>query len=277
MADRCTIVVVRESGEHELYLSRFGAVGLDLALLAGPGRALALLPGLQPGDWWPDDVLCQGAALVDHRRRVLLVFAWEGPSTTMLHRAAALELLREAWAGWEVRWAFDGPADLRTYLGLDPEAVRDRERRVSPGFLVDADDADDAELAGPEPMVAVVTVGSQRCHLVAGGGDHPVWEGPALLERVARGRDLGVCRVRAEAGIHVDPARRRVGWWTLGACAQAYEMAGRWPGWTVDFWRDRFEEHVRACGGRFAPPPVDRERALAAVRAQAQEHWAARP
>ncbi|MFE6871244.1 hypothetical protein ACFVFS_32385 [Kitasatospora sp. NPDC057692] len=267
MADRANFVVVRESGEYELYVSRFGAVGIDLDLLAGPTAALAMVRRLHVDDWWLDDVLCQGAALIDLGRRVLLLFAWEGPSAGLRHRAAALELLRQAWPGWEVRWAYDGNADLRTYLGLDPEAVRDRGRGTWPGTVLAPDDED---LVHPEPTVAVVTVGSDGCHVVANTADHPIREGAALLDRLAGAPEHGVCRVDAEAGLHVDPLRRRVGWWTLGASAEAHDMPERWPGWTVDFWRDRWEEHVRVAAGRFRPPPVDRERALAEVRAAAE-------
>ncbi|MFB7470286.1 hypothetical protein [Kitasatospora sp. NPDC056184] len=267
MADRANFVVVRESGAYELSLSRFGAVGIDLDLLAGPTATLAMVRRLGVDDWWLDDVLCQGAALIDLGRRVLLLFAREGPSTGLRHRAATLELLRRAWAGWEVRWAYDGNADLRTYLGLDPEPVRDREVGTLAGEALAPEDED---LAHPEPLVSVVTVGSDGCHVVANTGDHPVQEGPALLDRLAGAPEHGVCRVAAEAGVHVDPLRRRVGWWTLGASPEAYDMPKRWPGWTVEFWQDRWEEHVRVAAGRFRPPPVDPERALAEVRAAAE-------
>ncbi|MER7756675.1 hypothetical protein [Kitasatospora sp. NPDC097643] len=264
MADRANFVVVRESGAYELYLSRFGAVGIDLDLLAGPTEALSMVRRLRVDDWWLDDVLCQGAALIDLGRRVLLMFAWEGPSAVMRHRAAALELLREAWAGWDVRWAYDGPAELRTYLGLDPELVRDRDRDLLVGALLEPDAED---LADPEPMIAVVTVGSDRCHVVANVADHPIREGPSLLDRLVGAPEQGICRMPAEAGVHVDPVRRRVGWWVLGASAEAYEMSRRWPGWTVEFWKDRWEEHARLSSGQFQPPLIDRERALAEVRA----------
>ncbi|MFF7459234.1 hypothetical protein [Kitasatospora sp. NPDC008115] len=269
MADRANFVVVRGSGEYELYLSRFGAVGIDLDLLVGPAGTLAMVRRLSADDRWLDDVFCQGAALLDLGRKVLLLFAWEGPSVGLRHRAATLELLRQAWAGWEVRWAYDGNADLRTYLGLDPEHVRDRDGGTSAGALLEPDDEG---LAEPDPMAAVVTVGSDRCFVVATAGDHPVREGSALLDRLVGAPEHGVCRVAAEAGVHVDPLRRRVGWWVLGSAAEAYEMPRRWPGWTVEFWEDRWEEHVRAAGGRFRPPAVDRERALAEVRAAAAEH-----
>ncbi|MFE9429310.1 hypothetical protein ACFYNO_40930 [Kitasatospora sp. NPDC006697] len=267
MADRANFVVVRESGEYELYLSRFGAVGIDLDLLEGPAEVLSMVRNLGVDDRWLDDVHCQGAALIDLGRKVLMLFAWEGPSTVMRYRAATLQLLREAWAGWDVRWVYDGPADLRTYLGLDPEQVRARGHGPAVGSLVEPDDE---ELADPEPMVAVVTAGTDRCYVVANHSDHPIREGVALLDRLAEGPEHGVCRLSAEAGIHVDPLRRQVGWWTLGAAAEAYEMPQRWPGWTVEFWQDRWEEHIRVSTGRFEPPPVDRERALAKVRTAAE-------
>lgn len=36
MADWATYVIVREDGGHEVYEARFGAIGPDLDLLAGP-------------------------------------------------------------------------------------------------------------------------------------------------------------------------------------------------------------------------------------------------
>ncbi|MEU4506600.1 hypothetical protein [Streptomyces sp. NPDC024089] len=269
MGDRANFVVVRESGEYELYLSRFGAVGLDLDLLAGPAETISMVRQLKADDWWLDDVHCQGAALIDLGRKVLMLFAWEGPSTETHHRAATLELLQEAWKGWEVRWMYDGPAELRTYLGLDPEHVRDRDSGLAVGPLLEPDDE---ELAHPEPMVAVVTVGTEHCYVLANINDHPVREGAALLDRLADAPEHGVCQAPADAGIHVDPLRRRVGWWVLGASAEAYEMPQRWPGWTVEFWQDHWEKHVRSAPGRFSPPPVDRARALADVRTSGERH-----
>lgn len=274
MANWVTYVVVPEDGVHEMYESRFGAVGLDLDLLAGPEVVLPLVRARdRVQGHWRDDQACEAAALIDLRRRTLLLFAWEGPITQMRHRAAVWEALRHAWPGWELRWTFDGPADLRVCLGLDPEDVRWRGRSLCPEFAMDLDDE---ELADPDPMIRVVTVGADRCHVLSGVNDHPIVEGPALLDRLTDAPDHGVCAVTAGSGIHVDPERRRVGWWLLDATAGAGGMATRWPGWTVEFWEDRWEEHVRAAAGRFAPPAVDREQALAELRAEAREHWSRR-
>ncbi|MFC9327115.1 hypothetical protein [Kitasatospora sp. NPDC057015] len=271
MAEWATFVVVPEVGGHLITESRFGAVDLDLDLLAGPevfvpfARAQA-----DAGGRWRDDVWCEGAALVDLAARVLLVFAWEGPSTTMRLRAATLELLRLAWPGWEVRWAYDGPADLLRHLGLDPAPVRDPDREVHAGYPAEPGDE---ELAESDPLLTVVTIGPDRCHLVSAASRHPIAEGPALVDRLAGAYGYGSCALPVGSGLHVDPRRRTVGWWLLDSEAEAYEMARRWPGWTVEFWQDRWEEHVRAAAGRFVPPPVDRRSALDEVRADAWEHW----
>lgn len=58
------------------------------------------------------------------------------------------------------------------------------------------------------------------------------------------------------------------------ARSHARTLTARRPGWTVEFWEDRWAEHERASGGRFAPPAPDRAAALAEVRDHALERWA---
>ncbi|MEU4094656.1 hypothetical protein [Streptomyces sp. NPDC026673] len=268
MADWATYVIVREDGDHEVYEARFGAIGLDLDLLAGPEVLVPVLRARPLAEDWRDEVWCQAAALIDLRCKTLLFFAWEGPVTELRHRAALWEALRRAWPGWELRWTHDGPAALRAHLGLDPEVVREKAggSTYPDGALATGDE----ELAERDPLIRVVTVGADRCHLLSSANHHPVAEGPALLVRLERAPGHGRCVLAANSGLHVDPLRRRVGWWLLGAQAGVPRMASRWPGWTVEFWADRWEEHVRASGGRFAPPAVDPEQALAELRDEAR-------
>lgn len=278
MANWATYVVVPEDGggdRHEVYEARFGAVGIDLDLLAGPDVVVPLLRsrGRVEGSWRPDG-MCEAGALIDLRSRTLLFFALEGPVTQLRHRAATWELLRRAWPGWELLWTYDGSADLATRLGLDPEGVREPRRTVYPEPVLGPGDED---LEESDPLVRVVTIGDDRCHVLSGANDHPVTEGPALVGRLADAPDHGVYARPADSGIHVDPVRRRVGWWLLDTVPGAHEMGVRWPGWTVEFWRDRWEEHARVAGGRFRPPAVVPEQALAELRGEALEHWSQGP
>ncbi|KQV05629.1 MULTISPECIES: hypothetical protein [unclassified Kitasatospora] len=273
MGDRANVIVVRENGTHELYRTGW-AVGIDLDLLDGSAAVLAMLPELRQDGWWLDDDMAQGGVLLDLGRKVLLFFAWEGPSTELRHRAATFELIRAALPGWEVRWLYDGAAELRGYVGLDPEYVRCRDSALSVAPFLAPEDED---LAWPDPGGVVVTVGSESCHVASGAVDHPVREGVALFDRLADAPEHEVCRLHVNSGIHLDPEGRRLGWWSLYSSPQAYEVPKLWPGWTVEFWQDGWERHVRASGGRFSPAPFDaREEARATVLAEAEERRAQR-
>ncbi|MEU9105456.1 hypothetical protein AB0D54_13955 [Streptomyces xanthophaeus] len=287
MGNRAAFVLTGPGG-HTLHRSSYGAVALDLDLLGGPEAVLPFLRSHAPdASWYPDDMV-EAGVLADPAQRLLLLFAWEGPAASHRTRAAALELLRRAWPGWEVRWLYDGQRGLRAHLGLAPQ--EEPPAAVHPGPALEPGDE---ELDDPDPLVAVVTVGPGpgpgsgsgagpgsgvgpgpgRCHVLADIAAHPVEEGPALLDRLRDAPDHGSHRLRADAGIHVDPERRRVGWWLNTALAYPRTPAALWPGWTVEFWEDRWPEHVRASGGRFAPPAPDRAAALAEVRDEALARW----
>ncbi|MEU5110793.1 hypothetical protein AB0G64_04750 [Streptomyces longwoodensis] len=274
MADWAFYAVVRADGTHEFYDPRFGAVGLDLDLLAGPDvvlRALRARP--RQADHWRTDATCEAAALIDVRRRLLLLCATEGPSTQMRHRGAHWKRLQRAWPGWEVRWTFDGLADLRIHLGLDPDTVREADARVHPELPLEPGDE---ELTERDPYVRLVTVGGRRCHLLTAVNDHPVTEGPGVIERLTTAYDHGTCALPVDSGLHIDPVTRRVGWWLLGFRPRGAEMGDRWPGWTVEFWEDRWGEHVRAAPRSFRPPLVSPDLAERELTEAAVEHWKGR-
>lgn len=122
MGDRANVIVVRENGAHELYRTGW-AVGIDLDLLEGPAPVLAMLPELRQDGWWLDDTMAQGRILLDLGRKVLLFFAWEGPSTELRHRATTFELIRAAWPGWTVEfWQDDWERHVRACDRFSPAA-----------------------------------------------------------------------------------------------------------------------------------------------------------
>ncbi|MFE4633298.1 hypothetical protein ACFRJ1_07935 [Streptomyces sp. NPDC056773] len=263
MSNRATFLVDRRR-----YWSSFGAVGLDLDLLAGPRAFVPFAEDHTEADGspWYDDDMCEAGALVDTEAKVLLLFAWEGVFASTRTRAAAFELLRHAWPGWRVRWLYDGQRGLRAYVGAEPCRYPGRVD-ISP--VVEPGDPD---LAEPDPSVLVVTVGG-RCHVLGMVGEHPVDEGPALLERLAGEPAHAGYSGACEGGVHVDPRLRRVGWWHTTRQPWLAEVGERWPGWTVEFWEDRWAEHVRRAPVLDVREP-DRAAALAEVRDAALARWA---
>jgi hypothetical protein len=121
-------IVIRDGRVTNRRLAGGAGTGLDYALGAGPAAAPAHWDdrGDQAG-WWTDDV-CDGGAVIDADRRVLLFFAsWAVPA----YATAMLDGFTRVWSGWQIAWARDGLADLVRYLGVDPGAVR----TATPGVL----------------------------------------------------------------------------------------------------------------------------------------------
>ncbi|MFJ3854649.1 hypothetical protein ACIPRL_00365 [Streptomyces sp. NPDC090085] len=254
----------------------WGAVGLEFDLLAGPDFLLALMrQGCaygQPYSWRPDDEIDAGV-VVDPDRNVLRLFVLEGPLVETYTRRAAFALLRAAWPGWEVHWIYGAQTGLRSHLGLDPGDDEDRERRVWADDLFVSRPGAPLTPGSGVPSIVVTLDGPDRCHLVGYGFDHPVMQGPALLDLLDGATDEGGHYGLAEGGVRIDAYHRRVGWWTIGSQIHSDTVAARWPGWTVEFWEDRWAEHRAASGGRFDPTEPDDTAALISVRDAALWHW----
>lgn len=102
MGDRANYVIV-ENGSWHLHYSHWGAVGLDLDLLPGPAAATRFVRAQRTVTRWLDDVWCEGAALIDHDRRLLLWFSTH--LDDYAYRAAALAVLARTWPGRRLEWA----------------------------------------------------------------------------------------------------------------------------------------------------------------------------
>jgi hypothetical protein len=127
-------IVVHDGQVTNRRLAGGAGTGLDYALGAGPQAAPSHWDDRgELAGWWTDDV-CDGGAVIDADRRVLLFFAaWAVPA----YGAAMLDGFARVWSGWQIAWAAAGVRDLAGYLGADPAAVRtgapSRLTRPEPG------------------------------------------------------------------------------------------------------------------------------------------------
>ncbi|AZM49496.1 hypothetical protein DMB38_30260 [Streptomyces sp. WAC 06738] len=269
MGHRATYVLVRD-GEWRLYYSHWGASGLDVHLLDGPGSATRFVTAQREmeRDAWLDDVWCEGAALVDHDARELLFFTWhlEG----YVHRRAVLTVLGRTWPGWRIRWAYDGLEDVAAYVGADPGLVRSARSRADPEppATAEPEPAD----PGEESALAVTVADGDgiRAYAVFEEELQDLLDrGPVVAGQLPRAALTDRLDTIPAGGLHVDTVRRRVCAWTLLYFAgTAAAGPRRWPGWEWTFWADRYEEHERAAAGAlgFARPGLRPGAALLAQR-----------
>ncbi|MDY6999886.1 MAG: hypothetical protein SW019_25120 [Actinomycetota bacterium] len=253
-------IVVVENGECRAYDWHWAGQRILDILIGGPDLARRHIATFrQAGEREPQPVEPgHSGALLDFDRGRLLFFGDELMGDVQ-QRRALLCVLGDLWPGFQVGWAHGGTHQLADYVGLTCP-VRPWDSR---------------------PPIVAQPDRDAPCHLVsvtdAGGATH-VWTlspsyrlakyGPAVLGALpGRGRTTVTLKAAPASGMHIDPARRFLGVWqdidTSGVLGRLTEI---WPGWSVEFWADRFEEHLARCGRALRVPAVDLRAGMGDVR-----------
>ncbi|MER5636461.1 hypothetical protein ABT095_05865 [Kitasatospora sp. NPDC002227] len=239
MGARAQYVVV-EGGAWQRYYSHWGAGRVVTDLLPGPAAATRCFRANEQTDTWLDGTWCEGAALVDHDRQVLLWFTF---ADSWSDHAAARTALARTWPGWDVRFAHDGIGDLTHHLGLGRGLTRPPgpAETSDPFWYVDDEDTE------PWSVVSLrLPDGSVRAW---GSGREPyehLTGGPGLIDLLGTSPASAVPTDMPLGGVHFDPAARTVSLWAVQTVVGVHDwpLPG-WEGWTLDFHGD---DHTRQAG-----------------------------
>lgn len=259
MGNRANFVVVKNQDWQLYYAHCTGYCMLD-ALIGGPGLALRYVAKLRPcaPDDWVDAGWADGGAVIDLDQRRLLFFGDE-LMTGIPERRAMLKVVDELWPGYEVRYAYDGTAEIAEYVGGQP---RVHEWPKCPTTKLARNRKELCQ------VVSVLDPDGRLRLWPLGWTVSQAWHGPSLLDKLP-GPGLTRLKLRTfpEGGVHIDIGRKAMGEWhtadTMGICR---ELPGLWQGWHTEAWADRFEEQARRCGSALKLPQLDLAAAADSVR-----------
>jgi hypothetical protein len=260
--------VVVDAQGWRLYYSQWGGQQVVRHLAAGPRHALRFIEAQWRSDQkadWLDDVWAEGGVVVDTVAQRLLFFGGYEVMCRVEGRRAYVALLEQTWPGWTIGWAYNEIVDIASYVDVDPSVVLDSDPptlTVDTKLLQRPHSGDVAR--GDWALLSVRTNVDRIRAWPLKAEAHPVWAGEQLLTLLPRPwRSRRAIRgLPPVYGLHVDLTSRRLGWWTATS-ALSYELVpGRWPGWTVEFWQDRYEEQIAACAGFVQLPAIDVNRGL---------------
>lgn len=317
MRDPGHFAIVDDAG-IELYYGPKGALDIDSMVFAGPDRAVRKIREAREWYWpcsgldaWYGDFngFCEGAVLVDLRRRMLALFTiylghYPYRIGTYADRAALRAVLAETWPGWEIRWAYEGGDDIARYLGVPAEFGY--QMHWAPGLSpFDAAQLEQHELDPASNDVELLVTVAERDQPVRG---YIMWNeahealkaGPTLLSRLPASARVTELAQPPVSGLHFDTIDRSAVLWTTtsGIPGMHDDWRARWPGWQFEFCEDRYAQQLARCDDRllilepdvaaslnmlarrFAPEtPAKESSMLAAIdRARARSgpipHWA---
>jgi len=268
MGHRANLITVDEHG-YRLFYSHWAAASLPQDLFWGPEHAHAYVHAHQEeeADELLDCVLGEGGALIDHHRRVLLIFGSGGVATDIPFRRFILHLMRFSWPGWSIQWADTGMLAIADYLDIDDEDL-----------VYDALDLDWnplESLAPPDQPYLVNLIcsmtredGSILIYPLSGYLDNFLEYGPGIIDLAG---DYGIGKLDLsswdedfpQAGWHIDIPNKMLAFW-MGMARDnlAERIEPRWPGWTIVPLDDSFESQVAETGDRLIMPPRSQEQMI---------------
>ncbi|MER5337054.1 hypothetical protein [Micromonospora sp. NPDC002717] len=261
-------VAVRLNGEWTHCGSNGMGYSLDAWLALGPAPALAVIESFAvwDRDEWQIESSCEAGALIDLDGQDLLFFL----DADYDQRLADLDGYRRTWPGWTIRWAYNGIADITDALDLDRAVLRRKPWDNTDLFQWGHPDAQE-----PPDLRYLVTVGDAGYGL--SGWAVPPWQvGPDLLDQLTGLPQPSTWPEVPRGGLHLDPAARRAGVWSVDpVLGLADRFAECWPGWTLEFWQDRYQEQERRCAGafRFPDPAPAVDLCGYALLRRVMQHW----
>src|SRR5262245_59489595 len=124
MGQRANLILI-EGDKQTIYYNHWCANTLDKDLFWGPDFATSFFriqrEVYETGGL--DDVWAEGGAILDRDNNVLLLFGGGDLRYDVPIRRVWLQMLRRVWQGWEIRWAYEGIADMADYVGYPRDNV----------------------------------------------------------------------------------------------------------------------------------------------------------
>ncbi len=246
MGQRANLVVVK-GGDWKLYYDHWCANRLDMELFWGPIWATEFIEQRSPLDDrtdWLDEIWCEGAAIIDHDRRVVVWYGGEDIQYDVPSRRAFVALMQRQWPGWEIRWATGAITDIGRYLHIPLDrflARSDTKREGSFGVWPEEPDYNNVLLTVKEGgFTSAARILGDEESLEAGAGQL------SSLTAFPRTSEFTWTGSMPTLGLHLDLDQRDLWYWNAYPAEFIEDRVQQtWPGWRTQWLHDRFEEHLR--------------------------------
>jgi hypothetical protein len=219
-------------------------------LFWGPEYATAFVEQREPldnRDDWLDEVWCEGGAVIDQDRQLLLWFGGEDIMHDVPLRRAHTALMQHLWTNWSIRWSYGAIAELGEYLDFPAEKfLSDLELDPAESFRILHEYPEDNDT-----LLTVRKDGDTSATRVSGDEESlELGENQAeILLGFPRKPHLSWTGEMPTGGVHIDLDNRTIYYWRADPAAAIEERVRRaWPSWQTEWLADKFARHLQIAG-----------------------------
>jgi hypothetical protein len=275
MGHRTNLVIVDESG-FQNYRCSWCAIVLEIHMFWGPEIAIDYIKQHEPLDWWYDEILAEGGAVIDTTQKTLLFYGGENVLFDIPLRRLYLQMIQQVWTGWTIKWAYNGVLDIVDYVGASRENVLRYVRHESyPRARIDSvlvDPSEDDEI----DVIASIRLADNTIRLAT----QPGWLGLLLPYGDMLVDEMRILAEFTELiwfdhaqdfpkdGFHLDLPKKRLSFWSsIPHPVFAERIRVYWSGWELQWLYDNFEAHVALTENRLHLTIPSTEKLLDRLRA----------
>jgi hypothetical protein len=252
MGQRANLIIATKDA-YELYYNHWCANTLTEDLFWGAERAVEFIrkqKKVDEVDGWLDNIWAEGGCVVDEDKKVLLIFGGEDIMYDIPLRRIYLKLLAIVWDGWDIRWAYEGIADLADYVGYPRENVisEDKDREL------------DISFNPPEEKEWV----SGICSIEADDNDIMIFPlgrnveeyliyGPVILRKIDKSIAYNKFQLSdwtsdfPTGGFHINLIERTIDFWSaFDSAGLLNSLQNEWTGWKINWNQDKYEKQIMA-------------------------------
>lgn len=254
MGQRANLIIF-SNNSYELYYSHWCANSLTKDLFWGPTHALnyvRMQKRVHNKIGWLDEVWAEGGAVIDLDKKIFLLYGGEDLLTDIPLRRVYMRLLSQPWNGWEVKWTYEGIADLAGYVGYPKSKVLKQAEAESITFTPPKE---------KEWLNLIMSVkfvdGRTKVFPLDGMIEDFLCYGPKMIAIIDKSHGYEEIIVPEWTstfplgGFHVDVAERTLDYWLADvAPGLLMKIKEKWCGWKVNWHMDCFESHIEKTKGR---------------------------
>ena len=261
MGQRANLIVI-ENNELELYYDHWCANELDAVLFWGVDESIKFFRDHdKKGDeWWLDTVWCEGGAVIDLDKNILLWFGGEDIIYDISLRKLLLELMQTNWPGFRIVWAFEGIADLAAYAGYDINKVIASKNAFSTDKILSVFNPDE-EINYRDCAISIRNLNNEieiyttyldvslEEFLLFGSGMVSIKRGAKYYSEYI---DNPESDNALHSGIHIDPNKKEIHIWSCFEVVVVHHdrLRKAWDGYKLFYHKDDYEIHTKLTDGK---------------------------
>ena len=263
MGNRACYLLIKNEKERAFYYCRYSSNIMDHFILSGFSELVSSIEMedvISETKWLSLGGGQDGGLLLDCQQRVLIWYGGEKTNWDPVYRGVFLEVARQLWVGWDIRWAYNSELDILNHAGYPREPLYLDDFKQEPRIHLDPARDGSIKESSLSGILSIID-SDQQCRLIP--LDQTIYSyllsGPAFFSNWKEVPQMESLLIDTTSrpfwdegdpdvphgcwgGIHLNLLEQKLDYWARYFLLGTDQFISPiWPGWEITAHYDEFE------------------------------------